>query len=248
MLKLSVTVNLGYFYVETSLTACPICTRKSSRIKRFCARAPTQPFWTSTLAYPYVTSSSTTIGGVMTGLGVSPKQIDCVIGVVKAYTTRVGHGPFPTELNDSVGQSLRDVGHEYGTTTGRPRRCGWLDVPMIRYSHRLNGYDSINVTKLDVLTGLQELKICVAYKIGDRVLPDGYMPASLEQLQNVEPIYVTMPGWSEDISKCSSFDELPRNAKAYVLRMQQESKIPVSWIGVGPDRSAMFIMPDRYRK
>lgn len=198
--------------------------------------------------YPYVTSSSTAIGGVCTGLGVSPKQIDCVIGVVKAYTTRVGHGPFPTELNDDNGQRLRDIGHEYGTTTGRPRRCGWLDIPMIRYSHRLNGYDSINVTKLDVLTGLKEVKMCVAYKIGDRVLPDGYMPASLEQLQQVEPVYITMPGWSEDISQCTSFEQLPPNAKKYVLRLQNECKVPVSWIGVGPDRSAMFIMPPRFRK
>lgn len=193
--------------------------------------------------YPFVTSSSTAIGGVCTGLGIPPKMIDCTIGVVKAYTTRVGNGSFPTELDDSVGRHFRQQGGEFGTTTGRPRRCGWLDVPMVRYSHRINGYDSLNLTKLDVLTGLPVLKICTHYRIGDRILPDGYMPASLEQLKEVEPVYMEMPGWSEDISKCTSFEELPPNAKRYVNKLEQLCGVPVSWIGVGPDRESMFLMP-----
>jgi adenylosuccinate synthase len=193
--------------------------------------------------YPFVTSSSTAIGGVCTGLGVPPNKIDCTIGVVKAYTTRVGNGSFPTELDCSVGDHLRKSGHEFGTTTGRPRRCGWLDVPMVRYSHRLNGYDSLNLTKLDVMTGLPKIKICTHYRIGDRVLADGYMPASVEQLKDVEPVYLELPGWSEDISKCTSFEDLPPNAKRYVMKIEQLTGVPVSWIGVGPDRESMFLMP-----
>jgi adenylosuccinate synthase len=193
--------------------------------------------------YPFVTSSSTTIGGVCTGLGVSPKTIDCTIGVVKAYTTRVGNGPFPTELHDDVGNALRKNGHEFGTTTGRPRRCGWLDVPLLRYSHRINGYDSLNITKLDVMTGLPHIKICTHYRIGDRILPDGYMPASLEQLATVEPVYLTLPGWTEDISQCTSFSELPYNAQRFLSKIEQLTGVPISWVGVGPDREAMFLMP-----
>jgi len=193
--------------------------------------------------YPYVTSSSTTVGGVCTGLGVAPRTVDCTIGVVKAYTTRVGNGPFPTELNDDVGSFLRKAGHEFGTTTGRPRRCGWIDMPLLRYSHRLNGYDSINITKLDVMTGLKTIKICTHYRIGDRILPDGYMPASLEQLAAVEPVYAELPGWTDDISNCSKFDDLPPNAKRYLHKLEQLAGVPISWVGVGPDRDSMFLMP-----
>lgn len=195
--------------------------------------------------YPYVTSSSTTVGGVCTGLGVPPRTVDCVIGVVKAYVTRVGAGPFPTEQLNDVGQSLRDNGHEYGTTTGRPRRCGWLDIPMLRYSNRLNGYDSINITKLDVLTGMKEIKIATHYRIGETILPDGYMPQSLDELEKVEPIYLTLPGWSEDISNCTSFESLPNNAKRYILTVELLTGVPVSWVGVGPSREAMFLMPQK---
>ena len=193
--------------------------------------------------YPFVTSSSTTIGGVCTGLGVSPKTIDCTIGVVKAYTTRVGNGPFPTELHDEVGATLRRNGHEFGTTTGRPRRCGWLDLPLLRYSHRLNGYDSLNVTKLDVLSGLESIKVCTHYRIKDRVLPDGYMPASLEQLAQVEPVYETLPGWKEDITQCKTYSELPYNAQRLLSKIEKSVGVPISWVGVGPDREAMFLMP-----
>ena len=193
--------------------------------------------------YPYVTSSSTTVGGVCTGLGVAPKMIDCTIGVVKAYCTRVGNGPFPTELDDAVGEHFRAIGHEFGTTTGRARRCGWLDVPMLRYSHRLNGYDSVNLTKLDVMTGLPTIKVCTHYRIGDRILPDGYMPASLEQFAAVEPVYLELPGWTEDISKVERFEDLPANAKRYLWKLEMLMGVPISWVGVGPDRDSMFLMP-----
>jgi adenylosuccinate synthase len=193
--------------------------------------------------YPFVTSSSTSVGGVCTGLGVAPRTVDCTIGVVKAYTTRVGNGPFPTELEDEVGTHLRAIGHEFGTTTGRPRRCGWIDVPMIRYSHRINGYDSLNITKLDVMTGLPNIKVCTHYRIGDRILPDGYMPASIEQLKEVEPVYMTLPGWTEDISKCESFEDLPPNARRYLLKLEQLTGVPITWVGVGPGRESMFLMP-----
>jgi len=192
--------------------------------------------------FPYVTSSSTTIGGVFTGLGVSPKQVDCVIGVVKAYTTRVGAGPFPTELHDAVGQRLRDRGFEYGTTTGRPRRCGWLDLQVVKYAALLNGYESINITKLDVLTGLAELKLAVGYKLKGKRLPPCAMPAGLEDLASVEVEWVTLPGWQEDISKCLSYSQLPKAAQKYLKAIEEYSGVAVSWVGVGPGREDMFIM------
>jgi len=190
--------------------------------------------------FPFVTSSATTVGGVCTGLGIAPRFIGCVIGVVKAYTTRVGAGPFPTELTDSIGQQLRDVGHEYGTTTGRPRRCGWLDIQVVKYAALLNGYDSINITKLDVLTGLTEVKIGVYYKLKGRRLPHSCMPASLEELGAVEVEYITLPGWAEDISKCTSFAQLPAAAKTYLKTVQDLAGVKVSWVGVGPDREDMI--------
>jgi len=190
--------------------------------------------------FPYVTSSSTTIGGVFTGLGIHPKQVDCVIGVVKAYTTRVGAGPFPTELHDDVGQRLRNVGHEYGTTTGRPRRCGWLDLQVVKYAACVNGYESINITKLDVLTGLPELKIATSYSLRGKQLPPSAMPAGLADLAAVEVEYVTMPGWQEDISKCASFAQLPAAAQEYLRAIQRLVGVPVSWVGVGPGREDMI--------
>ena len=195
--------------------------------------------------YPYVTSSSTTVGGVCTGLGVPPSQVDCVIGVVKAYTTRVGAGPFPTELglDAGAGRHLSSVGHEYGTTTGRKRRCGWLDVPLLRYSHAVNGYDSINLTKLDVLTGLDALKIGVEYAIDGEVLPRGYMPASLDELARVDVRYVELPGWTEDLSLCRAFADLPANARRYVRAVEEALGGRISWVGVGPGRDDMFVMP-----
>ena len=188
--------------------------------------------------YPYVTSSNPSVGSVLTGLGVSPTKVRGIYGTVKAYCTRVGEGPFPTELDptnpDSIGYHLGSVGAEYGTTTGRQRRCGWLDIPQMQYSVLINGFTSINLTKLDVLTGLNEVKIAIAYKHNGKYL-DG-MPACLKTLSECEVEYETLPGWTEDISKCKEFEELPVNAQRYVLRVQDLLGVPVRWIGVGPNR------------
>eukprot|EP01006_Ploeotia_vitrea_P009062 TRINITY_DN21341_c0_g1_i1.p2 TRINITY_DN21341_c0_g1~~TRINITY_DN21341_c0_g1_i1.p2 ORF type:complete len:472 (+),score=225.99 TRINITY_DN21341_c0_g1_i1:37-1416(+) len=190
--------------------------------------------------YPYVTSSSTSIGGISTGLGIAPKHIETVVGVVKAYTTRVGAGPFPTEDVGAAGDHLAKVGHEFGTTTGRPRRCGWLDVPQLRYSAMLTGVTSINITKLDVLTGLDEVRLCTQYKLNGEALPLGLMPADLDHLGAVECVYETMPGWTEDITECTEFSQLPEAAKRYVQRLEELIGVPVSWVGVGPSRDAML--------
>lgn len=189
--------------------------------------------------YPYVTSSSTAAGGICTGLGIAPRKVDSTIGIVKAYTTRVGSGPFPTELECDVGEELRQVGREWGTTTGRPRRCGWLDIPVVRYSHFLNGYSSINITKLDVLDGLDEVKVGVAYVVDGKRLPNGQMPSTLSGLSKVEVEYETMPGWKTDISQIIEYDDLPAAAKNYLNRIEELLKVPVSWVGTGPGRDAM---------
>jgi adenylosuccinate synthase len=188
--------------------------------------------------YPYVTSSNPSVGSVLTGLGVSPRKLRGIYGTVKAYCTRVGEGPFPTELElvkGSPGLHFSQVGAEYGTTTGRPRRCGWLDIPQMKYSAVVNGFTSLNLTKLDVLTGLSEVKIAKAYKYNGEYLSS--MPASLDVLSNVEIEYETLPGWREDISSCNSFEELPANCQRYVLRVQELIGIPIRWIGVGPNRA-----------
>ena len=189
--------------------------------------------------YPMVTASNTTHGACATGLGLAAPLVDTRIGVVKAYTTRVGHGPFPTELTDSVGKHLVQVGHEYGTTTGRERRCGWIDIPLLHYSQLLNAYSSINITKLDVLDGLDEIKIGKKYKINGNSLPLGLMPSTIEELAQVEVEYESMEGWKEDISKCQSYDELPDNAKSYLQRIEELTGIGISWVGVGPGRVDM---------
>jgi len=188
--------------------------------------------------YPFVTSSSTTIGGVCTGLGIPPKKIGKTIGVVKAYTTRVGGGPFPTELLDETGQHLQTVGAEIGTTTGRVRRCGWLDLVVLKHSCLVNGYDTFNLTKLDVLDGLEEIKIGVGYEIDGKEL-EGF-PADLDVLARVNVIYETLPGWKTDISSVRTFNDLPENCKKYVQFIEQYSGVPVEWIGVGPGREAMI--------
>ncbi|KAJ1446969.1 Adenylosuccinate synthetase [Pelagophyceae sp. CCMP2097] len=193
--------------------------------------------------YPFVTSSSTTAGGVCTGLGVAPRRVDCVVGVVKAYLTRVGAGPFPTELFDKDGEFLQVQGREFGTTTGRTRRCGWLDAQMVRYSDALNGYSSINLTKLDVLTGLAKLKIATAYVVDGARLPKRYMPADLDELAKVTVEYQEYPGWVEDISKVSRFEDLPANAQGYIRAIEEHCGVPVSWVGTGPGRDDMFLMP-----
>jgi len=187
--------------------------------------------------YPYVTSSNPSVGSVMTGLGVSPKKLGGIYGTVKAYCTRVGEGPFPTELNVLVGEGahLANVGHEFGTTTGRPRRCGWLDIPQLKYSITINGYTSINLTKLDVLSGLAEIPLGIAYKSKDGKYLDT-MPACLKTLQDVEVEYETMPGWDEDITKCRKFEDLPLNCQRYVNRIEEICGVPIRWIGIGPNR------------
>jgi len=188
--------------------------------------------------YPYVTSSNPSIGSVLTGLGVSPTKLRGIYGTVKAYCTRVGEGPFPTEIPNvegNPGHHMSTIGAEYGTTTGRPRRCGWLDLVQLKYSAMINGFTSINLTKLDVLTGLKEIKIGTAYKSNGKPLK--FMPSSLEVLSDCGVEYETLPGWTEDISMCRDFDELPKNCQDYVLRVQEVIGIPIRWIGVGPNRA-----------
>jgi adenylosuccinate synthase len=188
--------------------------------------------------YPFVTSSNPSVGSVLTGLGVSPRKLRGIYGTVKAYCTRVGQGPFPTELpitkKGNPGMHLSQVGAEYGTTTGRARRCGWLDIPQLRYSTMINGYTAVNLTKIDVLTGLDHVKIGKAYKYKGKYLSS--MPASLDVLGNVEVEYETLPGWTEDISQARTFEELPLNCQRYILRVQELIGVPIRWIGVGPNR------------
>eukprot|EP01017_Pseudomicrothorax_dubius_P042228 TRINITY_DN6866_c0_g1_i2.p2 TRINITY_DN6866_c0_g1~~TRINITY_DN6866_c0_g1_i2.p2 ORF type:complete len:434 (-),score=146.08 TRINITY_DN6866_c0_g1_i2:2685-3986(-) len=188
--------------------------------------------------YPYVTSSSTTVGGIMTGLGIPPSRIQTTIGIVKAYTTRVGEGPFPSELKNDIGAHLQKKGHEFGATTGRPRRCGWLDLQVVRYSHMINDYSSINLTKLDVLSELDEIRIGVHYKINGQKID--YMPATLDELAQAEVEYITLPGWKKDISNVRRFEDLPKEAQQYVRKVEELAGIPISWIGVGPDRDGMI--------
>lgn len=185
--------------------------------------------------YPYVTSSSPTTGGVTTGAGVSPRKITKGIGVMKAYTTRVGEGPFVTELNDELGEQLRQIGGEYGATTGRPRRCGWLDLVVGKYAVDINGLTDIVITKIDVLSGLDTVKMCVAYEIDGKRYD--YVPASTELLYKAKPIYEELPGWKEDISQMKTYDELPENCKKYIKRMEEILRCPISVVSVGPDRS-----------
>ena len=187
--------------------------------------------------YPFVTSSSCSLGGIFTGTGFRPRGLK-VYGVVKAYATRVGEGPFPTELFDKVGAKLREVGHEFGTTTGRPRRCGWLDLTVVRYSGLINGLDSLAVTKLDVLSGLKQLKVGVVYSLGKEKLK--MFNPDLEKLKKVKVVYETMPGWQEDITKVRRFLDLPKAAQNYIRRMEVLTGIPVSLIGVGPERDQII--------
>jgi len=191
--------------------------------------------------YPYVTSSSTTIGGVCTGLGIPPKMIGYTIGVVKAYTTRVGGGPFPTEQLNDVGPHFQEVGREYGTTTGRRRRCGWLDLVVLKHSCMINGYDALNLTKLDVLDQLSEIKVGVKYKVDGKELAG--FPADLDILEKVEVEYVTLPGWKSSIEQITSYDALPDNCKKYVEFIEHSLKVPVKWIGVGAARENMITKP-----
>ncbi len=192
--------------------------------------------------YPFVTSSNPTAGAVCIGAGIGPGQIDKVLGVVKAYTTRVGEGPFPTELFGELADSLREAGGEYGTTTGRPRRIGWLDAVVLRHARRLNALTHIVITKLDVLSGLPRVKICTGYKMEGNVIEE--WPASLGVLQKCEPIYEEMEGWSQDLSKIDRYEDFPPQALAYVKRIQELVQVPVSIVSVGPGRHQTKILEE----
>ena len=192
--------------------------------------------------YPYVTSSSPTSAGVCTGAGVAPSKIAQVIGVVKAYSTRVGEGPFVTELNDEIGERIRTSGGEFGATTGRPRRCGWLDLNVVKHAALINGLTDIVLTKIDVLSGLDELYVCVAYDV-DGVRYD-YMPSALEDIAKAKPVYQVFDGWDEDISDAATFDELPQNCQAYVRFIEDFIGVRVSMISVGPDRVNNIFLHD----
>jgi len=192
--------------------------------------------------YPFVTSSSATAGGASTGSGVGPNRLDRIIGIVKAYTTRVGAGPFPTELLDESGEWLRARGFEFGTTTGRPRRTGWYDAPIARYSSRINGLTDLVLTKLDVLTGLERIPVCVAYEV-DGVRHDE-VPVSQSDFHHAVPVYEELEGWDEDISGARSFDDLPKAAQRYVLAVEAMSGTRISAIGVGPSRDAIVVRHD----
>jgi adenylosuccinate synthase len=189
--------------------------------------------------YPYVTSSNSTIGGVCTGLGVSPRMIHGVLGVVKAYATRVGEGPMPTELLGPSGNRLRESGKEFGSVTGRPRRCGWYDAVVARYAARINGIDSVALTKLDVLDGLEEVKVCTSYRIGHDEITD--WPADLNVLAKCEPVYKTLSGWSRPSSGVTRFDNLPREAQHYVGFLEEVSAVPVSIVSTGSGRADTII-------
>jgi len=184
--------------------------------------------------YPFVTSSNPTAGGASTGSGIGPTKISRVIGIVKAYTTRVGSGPFPTELFDEDGEKLRSIGGEVGVTTGRARRCGWYDAPIARYAVRINGLTDFFLTKLDVLTGWEKIPVCVAYEIDGRRVEE--LPASQSDFHHAKPIYEYLPGWSEDISKARKLSDLPVNAQGYIKFLEKLSGAPISAIGVGPGR------------
>jgi adenylosuccinate synthase len=195
-------------------------------------------------SYPYVTSSNPTTGGALAGLGVGPRHVDRVIGVAKAFSTRVGSGPMPTELHDAVADRLRGTGEnfwdEFGTTTGRPRRCGWLDAVMLRYSCDVNGYTDLTITKLDILSGFDSLKIAVAYDVdGERY---DYPPSTVHGLEKATPIYETLPGWQEDVTNARTFDDLPANAQAYIQRISALCDVPVKMISVGPERDQLIMM------
>jgi adenylosuccinate synthase len=184
--------------------------------------------------YPYVTSSQCTVAGLLQGAGVGPRRLTRSVGVYKAYSSRVGEGPFPTELHDSVGDRIREAGREYGTTTGRPRRCGWFDAVAARHSARVNAFDGIALTRLDILTGLPELKLCTKYEVGGESI--GYFPSLAETLADCQPVYETFAGWTEPLADARAFDDLPRNAQHYVRRLEELLETPVQLIGVGEAR------------
>ncbi len=195
--------------------------------------------------YPFVTSSNCVAGNAAVGSGLGPTAIDKVMGISKAYTTRVGGGPFPTELNDATGDQLRNMGDEFGTTTGRPRRCGWLDGVVLRYASRVNGLWGMALTKLDVLSGLKTLQICTAYELDGQKVTE--LPGDYEDLARVKPIYETLQGWDENLANVRTFDELPENAKRYVRRVEEVSGVPVVCVSVGADRGETVLLQNPFR-
>jgi adenylosuccinate synthase len=194
--------------------------------------------------YPFVTSSNPIAGGVTIGNGVGPSKIKHVVGVSKAYTTRVGDGPFPTEIHDEIGHLIREVGREYGTTTGRPRRVGWFDSVVVRHARRVSGITDLSLNSIDVLTGIETLKICVAYQYKGEIMEE--FPASLKVLAQCEPVYEELPGWTEDITGVKSLNELPDNARHYIERISQLTGIPLSIFSVGPDRAQTNLIRSVY--
>jgi adenylosuccinate synthase len=196
--------------------------------------------------YPYVTSSNASIGGVCTGLGVGPRAIGAVLGVVKAYTTRVGEGPLPTELSGEMGNRLRESGNEYGAVTGRPRRCGWFDAVVARYGARINGLDALALTKLDVLDGLERIEICTAYTCGGRRLTE--FPSDLSQLAACEPVYESMPGWTTPTAGVRTFADLPENARRYIARLEEVSGVSAAIVSTGSERADTILRHDVLQK
>ena len=192
--------------------------------------------------YPYVTASNPIAGGVCTGVGVGPNKIETVVGICKAYSTRVGAGPFPTELTDEIGDQIRETGHEYGTVTGRPRRVGWFDSVAMRHARRVSGISCLSLNLLDVLTGLKTVKICTSYKLDGKQID--YYPASLKELERCEPVYEELPGWDEDITQVKTWDALPENAKKFLKRVSELSESPLATVSVGADRIQTIIVKD----
>jgi adenylosuccinate synthase len=189
--------------------------------------------------YPYVTSSNATVGGACTGLGVGPRSVHAVLGIAKAYTTRVGEGPFPSELHGADGEALRRKGHEFGAVTGRPRRCGWFDAVQVRHAVRVNGLDAVVITKMDVLDGLATVPVCVGYRIGDEVCEE--FPADLRRLQRCVPVLESVPGWSAPTAGARRFDDLPAGARAYVEHLERLIGVPVLLISTGAGRDDTIV-------
>ena len=192
--------------------------------------------------YPFVTSSNTIAGGVCIGAGIGPNMINSVVGIAKAYTTRVGKGPFPTELLDEMGEHIRTVGHEFGVTTGRARRCGWLDIVILKSAARVSGITSFALTKIDTLAGIDKIKICIGYDFNGKTI--GYVPASLEDLALCKPIYEEFDGWDDSVAKARSYDELPKNAKIYIKRIEELTDTKISLVGVGPRRDQTIVVSE----
>ena len=194
--------------------------------------------------YPYVTSSNTISGGVCLGLGIGPKNVGNVIGIAKAYITRVGAGPLPTELKDEIGKQIQEIGKEFGATTGRARRCGWFDALIGKYAVMVNGLDTIALTKLDVLSGLEKIKICISYKHKNKIIKD--FSSNVEILENCEPIYEEMPGWKEKLDNINKFNDLPENAKKYIKRIEELMEIPVCIVSIGPERNQTLVLKKEF--